>query len=68
MRTVFKKKKTLSNSDSCYDLFYSLILFFLVEGHLPFMTPAVLPPLNERQRNANLPGGRSFHSCAPIPG
>lgn len=25
----FKKKKTLSDSDSCYDLFYSLILSFI---------------------------------------
>lgn len=24
-----RKKKTLSDSDSCYDLFYSLILFFI---------------------------------------
>lgn len=32
--------KPLSNSDSCYDLFYSLILSFLMEGHLPFMASA----------------------------
>lgn len=36
--------KTLSNSDSCQGLLYSLILCFLVEGHLPLATPAVSPP------------------------
>lgn len=49
----FQKKK-LSNSDSCYDFFDSLILCFLVEGHLPFMTPAVSPPLNETEIRISL--------------
>lgn len=40
-RTVDFFLKPLSDSDSCYDLFYSLILSFLMEGHLPFMAPAV---------------------------
>lgn len=46
--------KPLSNSDSCYDLFYSLILSFLMEGHLPFMAPAVQPPLNETEMRISL--------------
>lgn len=33
--------KPLSNSDSCYDVFYYLILSFLMQGHLPFMASAV---------------------------
>lgn len=58
--------KPLSNSDSCYDLFYSLILSF-INGRASSIHGSSSSAPSKWDRNANLPGGPSFHSCAAIP-